>query len=160
MTIRPLPPPTAANPMAHYWYVRYKMARGTAEHYKQENARLMAGKDTYHLSVEQLEEIIDILADGLAFYADPETYFAVMIVADPPAGEFVNDYSDDHGHPQLDGDRYGKKARGSIRKVEEIIDKFSKDGVWRKDRLHGTEPPKNDPELHELYDVWHKGKNK
>lgn len=32
--------------------------------------------------------------DALQFYADPETYFAIAFIPDPPAGEFMDDFSE------------------------------------------------------------------
>jgi len=39
---------------------------------------------------------------ALEFYADPETYFALMIVADPPCGDFANDFTDVWWEPAQD----------------------------------------------------------
>jgi len=46
----------------------------------------------------------------LAFYADPETYFAIGVFPDPPCGDFINDYSDT---PAL-GQKPGKTARNAL----------------------------------------------
>jgi hypothetical protein len=48
----------------------------------------------------------DIL-DALHFYADPETYFAISLIPDPPCGDFIEDFSET---PEL-GMKPGKKAR-------------------------------------------------
>jgi hypothetical protein len=63
------------------------------------------------------DEQIEILTKALLFYANPETYFALAVLADPPCGDFARDYSDDHGHPELDGDRYGKCAREALKQA-------------------------------------------
>ena len=57
---------------------------------------------------------IERLRGALEFYADPETYFGIAVIGDPPCGAFVEDFSDDHGHPYLDGPRYGKTARAAL----------------------------------------------
>jgi hypothetical protein len=61
--------------------------------------------------------IIEVLAEALKFYANPETYFALLVIPDHPAGEFFEDESDDHQHPQLGGPRYGKRARAGLREA-------------------------------------------
>jgi hypothetical protein len=44
--------------------------------------------------------------EALDFYGDPETYYAVAVIPDPPCGDFVNDFS------EVDGVlRPGKRAR-------------------------------------------------
>jgi hypothetical protein len=55
------------------------------------------------------------LRAALEFYADPDTYFAIGIFADPPCGEFIDDFSE-HGHPEYPaGDmRPGKRAREAL----------------------------------------------
>ena len=52
---------------------------------------------------------------ALRFYADPESYVAVLIVGDPPCGEFVEDQSDT-GKPY--GWRHGMRAREALAKLE------------------------------------------
>ena len=54
------------------------------------------------------------LLDALEFYADPATYHALMIWADPPCGEFVEDYSEDHGDAFYDRPMPGKTARAAL----------------------------------------------
>ena len=46
------------------------------------------------------------LVEALTFYADPETYFAIAFMADPPCGPFVDDLDE----TEL-GDKPGKRAR-------------------------------------------------
>lgn len=63
----------------------------------------------------RLEEQNETLREALAFYADPETYFAIAFMADPPCGEFADDFEELDGalgHP--DGGAWtkpGKRAR-------------------------------------------------
>lgn len=60
-----------------------------------------------------------LLAEALAFYADPETYFAISMLPDRPCGEFVDDFETLEGalgHP--DGGKWvkpGKRAREALR---------------------------------------------
>jgi cell division protein FtsB len=61
--------------------------------------------------IARLEGAMQPMIEALEFYADPETYFGLAVIADPPCGGFAEDFSDDHGHPSLDGNRYGKTAR-------------------------------------------------
>lgn len=50
------------------------------------------------------------LAKALAFYAEPETYFAIAFLPDPPCGEFMDDFSEtDHL-----GQKPGKRAREAL----------------------------------------------
>jgi hypothetical protein len=55
------------------------------------------------------------IRDALEFYANPETYHAIMVMGDSPCGDFVRDLSDDHGHPDYDGPRFGKAARAALK---------------------------------------------
>ena len=54
------------------------------------------------------------MAEALEFYADPASYFAIAFIPDPPCGEFMEDFSDDHGDDQLSGYRPGKRARQAL----------------------------------------------
>ena len=38
------------------------------------------------------KELVDALVDALDYYADPETYFAILFLSDPPCGDFMNDF--------------------------------------------------------------------
>jgi hypothetical protein len=57
------------------------------------------------------------LLDALSFYADPASYFALMVVGDGPCGDFLRDVSpiteyDDQEDYREDGSAsYGKRAR-------------------------------------------------
>lgn len=51
------------------------------------------------------------LRAALMFYADPETYHAIDFWTDPPCGEFDDDFSEAHGHPNYDRAMPGKRAR-------------------------------------------------
>lgn len=64
---------------------------------------------TDNTSMTSAGELIEKLARALDFYADPDTYFAVAVVGDPPCGEFVNDFS------EVDGEmRPGRRAREAL----------------------------------------------
>lgn len=69
----------------------------------------MGDVDAEHVHVASIaaDEIVR-LRDALEFYADPESYFAVMILGDSPCGEIIEDVSDT-GEPL--GWRHGKRAR-------------------------------------------------
>lgn len=60
------------------------------------------------------QEKIAVLREALEFYADPGTYHALMIWADPPCGEFIEDYSEDHGDPFYERAMPGKTARAAL----------------------------------------------
>mgnify|MGYP001614273002 CR=1 FL=1 len=73
---------------------------------------------------DRLKTLVAELAGALRFYAAPETYFAVAFFADPPCGDFMNDFeelSGDLGHP--DGTAWvkpGKRARTALNRAKEI----------------------------------------
>lgn len=51
--------------------------------------------------------------EALRFYGDPDTYVAVAMIADPPCGEFIEDFS------EIDGvERPGKRARATLAEIE------------------------------------------
>ena len=60
------------------------------------------------------KEKIERLSDALAFYADPDTYFAIMFVPDSPCGGFIEDFSYDE---QYDRNMPGEFARKVLKKV-------------------------------------------
>lgn len=59
-------------------------------------------------------DLIWQLQKALEFYADPETYFAIGIIADRPTGGFDDDIDDDYDHPDMVGPRPGKLARKAL----------------------------------------------
>ena len=63
---------------------------------------------------EVLAEEVERLRAALEFYADPETYFGIAFLADPPCGGFAEDFSDDHGDDTLPGPRPGARARRAL----------------------------------------------
>ena len=42
----------------------------------------------------ELADRIEKLEAGLEFYADPDSYHAIVVVTDRPCGEFADDFSD------------------------------------------------------------------
>lgn len=57
---------------------------------------------------------------ALAFYADPDTYTAVMFLGDRPCGDFIRDISvveDDFGQTR----RPGKRARAALKKIRSAL---------------------------------------
>lgn len=64
-------------------------------------------------SVNRRAEIAEVRIaeqeEALRFYADPDTYFAIGLFADPPCGDFVHDLE------EIDGvERPGKRARAAL----------------------------------------------
>ena len=66
------------------------------------------------------EEKYEKAVEALAFYADPDTYAAICYMADSPAGEFMEDFSEDHGFNQYDRPMPGKLARSTLKEIGEI----------------------------------------
>jgi len=62
----------------------------------------------------RVEDILQKAINVLEFYANPDTYFAIAFIADQPAGEFVDDFSNDHGCDQYERPMPGKMARYAI----------------------------------------------
>ena len=61
-----------------------------------------------------LQELAPLI-EGLGFYADPDSYFAVAILADRPAGEFADDFGPDDEFPDYGRPMPGKLARDALR---------------------------------------------
>lgn len=67
--------------------------------------------------------------EALAFYADPDTYFAIAFLPDPPCGDFAEDFEElegEWGHP--DGGTWvkpGKRARETLRPITDGRIKWS-----------------------------------
>jgi hypothetical protein len=51
---------------------------------------------------------------ALQFYGEPATYHAIGFFPDPPCGEFMQDFSDDHEDPVYDRAMPGKFARAAL----------------------------------------------
>lgn len=61
-----------------------------ADRYIEEMTHLRNEADADDARIAELES-------ALEFYADPETYHAISFMADPPCGQFMEDFSKDHG---------------------------------------------------------------
>jgi hypothetical protein len=59
-------------------------------------------------------DLIRQYQEALEFYADPETYFGIGIIADRPTGGFDDDIDDDYEHTDMTGPRPGKLARKTL----------------------------------------------
>lgn len=71
-----------------------------------------------HAMWSQVERVNDILTDALEtleFYARPESYFAILFIPDPPAGEFMDDFSE-----TALGRKPGRRAREAIDKLDHL----------------------------------------
>lgn len=66
--------------------------------------------------VKLLERTLKLFIPALAFYANPETYFAIAFLGDPPCGPFVKDFE----KTRL-GLKPGKKARAALLKGDKIL---------------------------------------
>lgn len=64
--------------------------------------------------VQQLHTIVQRLWLALAYYGDPQTYFAIDVLSDPPCGDFVNDFGTTE---VLDREVPGKRARETLEKL-------------------------------------------
>jgi hypothetical protein len=54
------------------------------------------------------------LRAALEFYADPQTYHAIMFVPDRPCGEFIEDFDEEHGDGFYKRPMPGKQARRAL----------------------------------------------
>ena len=57
------------------------------------------------------------LIDALRFYASASTYHAMEVLADQPAGEFADDFSDDHGDEFYQRAMPGRLARETLKRL-------------------------------------------
>ena len=63
----------------------------------------------------------DKLLAALFFYSEPENYHAIAFFADPPAGAFMDDFDENHGHHFYDRPMPGKMAREALAAWNKII---------------------------------------
>ena len=66
------------------------------------------------------EEKLENAIQALAFYADPDSYAAILFIPDRPCGEFADDFSDDHGFGQYDRPMPGKLARETLKEIWDV----------------------------------------
>lgn len=89
----------------HYWVVKAFAGRGEQELMDTDPA-------IARLSTDEMKTLVD----ALRFYANAESYHAVTIIADRPAGEFADDMSADHGDEYYTRAMPGKTARAALKK--------------------------------------------
>lgn len=68
------------------------------------------------LEVQALQKEVKRLRKALRFYADPDTYFAILFRSDPPCGQFMDDFEmilDEYGNAATM--RPGKLARQTLK---------------------------------------------
>ncbi len=65
------------------------------------------------------EDLLEVI-DTLQFYSSPETYFAIAFLSDPPAGEFLDDFSVVEDPCGIGGLvlRPGKRARAALARMD------------------------------------------
>jgi hypothetical protein len=73
--------------------------------------------DAREFDFHEAEKRITLTGEALAFYADAETYHAIAFLPDHPCGEFIDDFSEDHGDEHYDRAMPGKRARACIRSL-------------------------------------------
>jgi hypothetical protein len=125
-----------------------------------ENATLRADVERYALTITDYQDsivnyrkrIAELEAAGIAatkhgialeqalhFYAEPENYFGIGIFADPPCGEFADDFeelSGEWGHP--DGGSWvkpGKRARAVLYPKKEESEMTPEENVFNSPHL-------------------------
>jgi hypothetical protein len=86
--------------------------------------RLLLIIESLQARIEEQAKETKILEGALAFYADPETYFAIGFFPDPPCGEFMTDFED---LPDFGAWKPGKRAREAARNYLAILDKKKKE---------------------------------
>ena len=68
------------------------------------------------------DEALRQAKESLEFYGDPETYFGIAMIGDPPHGDFFEDFD---AEVQTDiGTLYnkpGKRARAAIAAIEKVL---------------------------------------
>ena len=97
--------------------------------------------------------LVKELIDALNFYADPETWHAVMLWGDRPCGEIADDYSEDHGHPDYDRPMPGARARQALRGIPIDVDKAELE-AWRDGVLGASiiaRPPREGEHTEEAF---------
>lgn len=93
-------------------------ANEIASGYDQDDPQIDPEYVIYH-DYKYLYDTCIMLAEALSFYGSPETYHAMLIYTDPPAGAFAEDFSDDHDDPYYKREMPGKLAREVLASVRE-----------------------------------------
>lgn len=68
----------------------------------------------------RLETALVVAINALECYADPESYHAIMILPDRPAGWFADDIGA-HKHPNYNRKMPGVRARRALEKIQKLI---------------------------------------
>jgi hypothetical protein len=89
------------NPDAHDARKVEVVPKATCVTRDQEIKRLNEEIELWHTKLENSWAQVKELREALEFYADPGTYFAIMLIGDPPHGPFL----DDVGHKGKPGER-------------------------------------------------------
>lgn len=64
--------------------------------------------------VKLMKAEVETLREALEFYADPDTYFAIGFMSDPPCGDFLTDISECVDSYGLDQTKPGMRARTAL----------------------------------------------
>jgi hypothetical protein len=70
-----------------------------------------------HIKISLSDDLLEEMVKTIAFYGDAENYHAISFLADPPCGEFGNDFS-----KTTIGMRPGKRARKVLLQIEKWLD--------------------------------------
>jgi hypothetical protein len=62
-------------------------------------------------------QAFDKAIEALAFYANPESYHAILIFGDCPCGGFADDMDENHGFDLYDRPMPGSRAREALREM-------------------------------------------
>lgn len=68
--------------------------------------------------INEEDEEAERMREALEFYADPDTYFGMSIICDPPCGDFYRDFDEDHGNDFYDRAMPGKQARDALKEKD------------------------------------------
>lgn len=82
----------------------------------EERARRVGAERTIH-GLQHRCAALETATGALHFYADPETYHAIMFMVDRPAGGFADDFSDDHGDEFYNREMPGAAARAALKAI-------------------------------------------
>jgi len=93
----------------------YKSDRGLEE----AGVEAMLAQDRQHRAqMAHKNHQLSRCAEVLGFYASAETYHAIAIIPDRPAGAFADDFSDDHGDEDYARAMPGKAARALLTRLD------------------------------------------
>jgi len=80
---------------------------------------------TCQAELTRVQDEVERLKKALEFYANPDNYFALMIIGDSPCGDFINDLDQDYMEfTEMPYDHYerpmpGKTARQALTGTQE-----------------------------------------